>query len=235
MENIYQEILENLMHELARINSIIKSSAEMISKGVQKGIDKSGLIHHSEIIIENSFLFSTHLDVVNYQLNPNFFELESPTQRNLYGKFHKAILSCRKQAKQRNNKIHVSGFAQCLIDSYPVIDTLPLLLIDNAIKYSPKDSGIYIEFNEYSGGTEVVVTNTGPYLTNEEEEKIFTKGYRGEEAVKTGLPGQGFGMSFIKHICALHNADVKAESGDNYFGLNGIKYSKFSVKMNFSR
>ncbi len=28
---------------------------------------------------------------VNYQLNPDFFELEDPDKRNLYGKFHKAI------------------------------------------------------------------------------------------------------------------------------------------------
>jgi len=235
MENIHQEILENLMHELARINSIIKSSAEMISKSTEKGLDKPALVHHSAIIIENSFLFSTHLDTVNYQLNPNFFELEAPSKRNLYGKFHKAILSCRRQAKQRNNNIIINGFAQCLIDSYPVIDTLPLLLIDNAIKYSPKDSNIHIDFNEYVGGTEVIISNTGPFLTEEEENKIFLKGYRGEEALKTGLPGQGFGMSFIKHICALHKAEVKAESSDNYFGLNGIKYSEFSVIINFPR
>lgn len=233
MENEYQEILENLMHELARINSIIKSSAEIISKGVQKGLDKPGLIHHSEIIIENSFLLSTHLDVVNYQLNPNFFELESPTQRSIYGKFHKAILSCRKQAKQRNNSLNINGTAHRLIDSYPVIDALPILLIDNAIKYSPKDCAIDIEFDEYKEGLEITITNTGPYLSDEEEEKIFTKGYRGQEAIKTGLPGQGFGMSFIKHICTLHNADAKVESDDNYFVLNGIKYSSFSVKINF--
>ena len=209
----HTEILENMMHELARINSIIKASSEAISKGVKKGFDKSAVVHHSEIILENSFLFSTHLDIVNYQLNPDFFEIEAPDKRNIYGKFHKAILSYRRVAKQKEIEISVRGTANSLIDSYPVIDTLPILIIDNAIKYTPRNSEVEIDFLEDSNEIEVTVANMGPFIKPDERGKIFTRGYRGEEAIKTNASGLGFGLSFIKHICDIHQADINIEYG----------------------
>ena len=231
----HKEILENLMHELARINSINKSSSEAISKGIKKGFDRNTVAYHSEMIFENTLLFSTHLDIVNYQLNPDFFVIEAKDKRSLHGKFHKAVLLYTKFAKQKEIKIKMVGKIQSLIDSYPVIDTLPILIIDNAIKYSPKYTEIEIEFYESNDYIEVCISNTGPYLKPEERKKVFERGYRGEEAVKTELPGQGFGMSFIKHICEIHNATTELTCSENITKIDDIKYSEFSLKIQFEK
>jgi signal transduction histidine kinase len=235
MDTNYKEILENLMHELARINSINKSSSEAISKGIKKGFDKNTVVYHTEMIFENSLLFSTHLDIVNYQLNPAFFSIEAKDKRNIHGKFHKAILLYTRYAKQKEIKIKTSGKIQTLIDTYPVIDTLPILIIDNAIKYSPRYAEIDIEFYESNNYVEVSVSNTGPFLKLEERDKIFQRGYRGDEAKETKLPGQGFGMSFIEHICNIHNADLHLVFSDNITKIDGIKYSEFTLKIQFEK
>lgn len=235
MEANYKEVLENLMHELARINSVIKASAETVSRTAKKGFDKNTIIHHSEMILENSFIFSTHLDMVNYQLNPEFFELEKPDKRNLYGKFYKAILSYSRAAKHKNIDIITIGEAKTLIDSYPVIDSLPILIIDNAVKYTPKGCEIEVEFYETLQDIEVTISNMGPYLKPEEREQIFFRGYRGEEAVKTNTIGQGYGMSFIKHICDIHNAEIIMKFSDDISTIGQLKYSEFKLIITFPK
>lgn len=231
MEVNHKELLENLMHELSGINAIIKASAEALSKGTRGAMDKQAISHHSELVLSNAFLLSTQLDIVNYQLNPDFIEIEKPDKRNLYGKFHKAIISYNRIAKQKDVKILVKGSLKTLIDSYPVIDTLPILIIDNAIKYSPRNDEIEINFYEDENEIEVEVCNMGPYLTCEELEVIYDRGYRGIEAIKTDIPGHGYGMSFIKYICDIHNAFLEVNSEQNPINYGGVKYSEFSIRI----
>lgn len=231
----YEEILENLLHELARINVIIKNSSETISRSLKKGIDKETLLYHADMIVDNSHILSTHLDMATFQLNPDFFKIEDPDKRNLYGKFYKAILSYKRLAKQRDIEIISKGDVKSLIDSYPVIEALPILLIDNAVKYTPRSGEIEVEFYERDEDIEVSVINMGPYLKPNERKKIFNRGYRGEEAVKTKIHGLGFGMSFIEHICKIHDAEIDLAFGEDIVSIGEIKYSEFRISIIFSK
>ena len=236
MDINYKEILENLIHELARINSMIKTSAETISKCTKGNMDKNAIVHHSEIVLENSFLFSTQLDIVNYQLNPNYiFDVEKFDKRNIYGKFHKAIISFKRLAKEKQIKIEVRGSINVCIDSKPVIDTLPILILDNAIKYSPKGCIIEIEFNEDPDSIEVQVSNMGPYIAPNERDKIFNRGYRGKEATKTNTMGLGFGLNFIRLICKIHQASISVICSENICKIGNINYSEFKLKIVFPK
>ena len=225
----YKELLENFLHEVNSLNTIIKSSAEILSKATKKKIDNKTLKHHASIILENSFILSTQFDIVNYQLNPDFITIEKPDLRNLFGKFYKSSLSFKRMAKQKNIKINLSGKTHTLINTYPVIDTLPILIIENAIKYSLKDSDINIYFTEDENSIEIVAENIGPKLSKEEINKVFEKGFRGDNAIDTGELGYGFGLNFVKQICEIHNATCKVFSEENEFQVDGICYSNFKL------
>lgn len=232
----YKNILENLMHELASVNSLIKASAEILSKSSKGNIDKQSIVHHSEVILENSFLFSTHLDIVNYQLNPKFIsEVEKFDKRNLFGKFHKAIISFKRVSKSKQISFSVNGKIDTLIEAKPVIDTLPILILDNAIKYSVKNSVIEIDYWEDNTFVGVQVSNMGPYLKPQEITKIFNRGFRGSEAINTEVPGQGCGLNFVKFICDIHNAKITIDSSQNTCMIGDISYSEFKLKISFPK
>lgn len=236
MNTQYKELLENLLHELASINSMIKTSAEILSKSAKGNFDREAISHHSTVILENSFLLSTQLDISNYHLNPEYVtEVEKFDKRNLYGKFHKAILSFKRIAKEKNINIIANGNIQTLIDSKPVIDTLPILLLDNAIKYSPKGCHIEIDFDEDDKSVEVTISNTGPHVTSSEIQSIFKRAYRGNEAIKTRLPGHGYGLDFVKFICDLHQATITVDSSNDITRIGDISYSLFTIKILFPK
>lgn len=235
MEKNYKEILEDLLHELATISSVIKAHAETISMLSAKRQDWTSVRTHSEELLENSFLLNTHLDSVNFKLNPEFFTLQRPSKRDIYGKFKKSCISFQRAAKQKGISLNLDGDEKQMIDSYFVIDTLPNLLLDNAIKYATRGSEVNIDVCDENTEVCISVSNEGPYIEPVEHDKLFERGYRSNEARKAGIQGSGFGMSFIKHICDIHGADLKIVSDSNYTNVSGVRYSTFTVQITFKK
>jgi signal transduction histidine kinase len=89
-------------------------------------------------------------------------------------------------------------------------------LINNALKYSPSQSPIILTAERCQGLTEkdnghllVSVTNFGSYILPEEQDKIFTKFYRGEAYQQ---PGQGLGLPLSRRLIELRGGQLEVES-----------------------
>jgi signal transduction histidine kinase len=81
-------------------------------------------------------------------------------------------------------------------------------LIENAIKYSPKESPITAVLKKYRSGIELQVQDEGPGISDEEKKKIFSKFYRvGNEATRK-TKGTGLGLYLCHKIARDHNADI---------------------------
>ena len=81
-------------------------------------------------------------------------------------------------------------------------------LIDNAIKYSPKETAITIVLSRQNQSATLVVKDEGKGIDVEEKEKVFNKFYRiGNKATK-GSKGTGLGLYLTKKIAAQHNATI---------------------------
>lgn len=81
-------------------------------------------------------------------------------------------------------------------------------LIDNAIKYSPKESAVTIVLYQQNKRINLMVKDTGKGIDAEEKKKVFDKFYRiGNKATK-GAKGTGLGLYLTKKIAAQHGANI---------------------------
>jgi two-component system sensor histidine kinase CiaH len=81
-------------------------------------------------------------------------------------------------------------------------------LIDNAIKYSPKESGVTIVLKKGDQHITLMVKDAGKGIDAEEKKKVFDKFYRvGNKATK-GAKGTGLGLYLTKKIAAQHQANI---------------------------
>jgi signal transduction histidine kinase len=81
-------------------------------------------------------------------------------------------------------------------------------LVENAIKYSPKEKPITCLLNESNSKIELHVIDEGPGIADEEKRNIFKKFYRiGDEATRK-TQGTGLGLYLCKKIAEDHNADI---------------------------
>jgi len=85
-------------------------------------------------------------------------------------------------------------------------------LIDNAAKYSPRETPVRIVAEASLDSVLVRVHNHGSGLTEAEQSRIFERFYR-SSATSNGIPGTGIGLSIAQEIAKAHGGFVNVESG----------------------
>ena len=88
-------------------------------------------------------------------------------------------------------------------------------LMDNAIKYTPKDGAIELCVKPTAETVAVSVADSGPGIPDSEKAHVLERFVRLESSRHT--PGNGLGLSLVKAVAELHHAELVL--GDNRPGL----------------
>ena len=94
-------------------------------------------------------------------------------------------------------------------------------LIDNAVKFSPRNGNVTVSIADYIGFVEVSIINKGIEIAPEHQQKIFNKFYQADESHST--QGNGVGLAIVKKVVDLHEGMVTVHSE------NGV--TMFSVRL----
>lgn len=81
-------------------------------------------------------------------------------------------------------------------------------LIDNAVKYSPRESAITVSLEEKNNSIILEVRDEGKGIATDEKEKIFNKFYRTGNSATKAAKGTGLGLYLTKKIVAQHNGNI---------------------------
>jgi two-component system, OmpR family, sensor kinase len=81
-------------------------------------------------------------------------------------------------------------------------------LVDNAIHYTQAGGKVDVSIGADDEGTWLAVADNGPGIPEEEQERIFERFYRpaGQQT-----PGSGLGLSIVRQVAQLHQAEVRVE------------------------
>ena len=115
------------------------------------------------------------------------------------------------------------------------INELIVILVENAIKYSPKDSPIYVRIFEQRGQLGFEIKNSGDKIPEEKLPKLFERFYRADTSrTNSSSNGYGLGLSIAKKIIEIHHGDLTVSSTDEFttftFYLPIIRKSSVKVQ-----
>lgn len=115
-------------------------------------------------------------------------------------------------AKQKHISVKVGGDkdGKVLGDEGSLVE-LFIILIDNAIKYSPKDTEISVEVKNSDRIAEVRVADQGIGIAEADIPHIFKRFYRADKS-RSHIDGHGLGLSIAKHIIDAHSGRIRLES-----------------------
>jgi two-component system phosphate regulon sensor histidine kinase PhoR len=85
-------------------------------------------------------------------------------------------------------------------------------LIENAIKYSNDKVNIEIKVGQDKRKIRVSVQDDGIGIPVTEQDKVFTKFYRGNNIPDKTIPGIGLGLSYVKLIIEAHQGSLLLNS-----------------------
>ncbi len=101
------------------------------------------------------------------------------------------------------------GTITALANSDALIDTL-VILLDNAIKYSPSKSHISLSAKQTSKRVILSVQDNGPGIDVRDQEYIFDRFYRADTSRTRGeSEGHGIGLSIAKRLMELQNGSIR--------------------------
>jgi heavy metal sensor kinase len=119
-------------------------------------------------------------------------------------------------AESKNIKVH-SDIEQNLIIDFDSarIHQAVLNVVDNAIKYSPNGGKISIELKKGKILSEIIVTDNGIGMEEEELNHIFDRFYRIDKARSSDVQGFGLGLSIVHWIVEAHRGKIDIKSKIN--------------------
>jgi len=147
----------------------------------------------------NNVLLSSQLDAEAYQ--PTLEEIDlSRLVSDVVQKF-------TERYPGRSIAAEIIPDAEVLGDSL-LLQLLVSNLIENANKYTPRETRITCQVYSTDEGAVLQVTDEGPGIPDEEKKRVFEKFYRvGNEQVRRAK-GTGLGLYICNRIARAHNASI---------------------------
>ncbi|HEX8797588.1 MAG TPA: ATP-binding protein [Terriglobales bacterium] len=91
---------------------------------------------------------------------------------------------------------------------------LLLILIDNAVKYTPPSGSVNLAVQRNSTHAEIRVCDTGIGISESDLPHIFERFYRADKARSRELGGTGLGLSIGRWIAHAHGGEIRLESSN---------------------
>jgi two-component system, OmpR family, sensor histidine kinase CiaH len=197
-----------ITHELKTPIAVAKLNLETLQKhklaeSQQKQILDNTLQETNRLdILCNNLLVSSQIEAGKY----NFTKGEQH--------FSELINEC---ADEFIRRYPLRGFTKNIATDITVIGDLFLLqiainnLLENAIKYSPKEKPIDVTLVRVENWAQLSITDEGAGVADEDKHLVFEKFYRtGNEATKRAK-GTGLGLYLTGKICKTHKGHIKIE------------------------
>jgi signal transduction histidine kinase len=129
----------------------------------------------------------------------------------------RALRKIESLAKQKEIKISDKTQDIKLEGNKHELSDLLVILLDNAIKYSPERKQIKISSRKTDGSFVFSVEDQGIGIDKKDIPHIFDRFYRTDTArAKKSAGGYGLGLSIAKKIVDIHHGSIKVESKPNY-------------------
>jgi signal transduction histidine kinase len=84
-------------------------------------------------------------------------------------------------------------------------------LVDNAVKYTPRDGAVRITAERDGDGVKIAVADTGPGIASQDRDRIWDRLYRGDRS--RSERGLGLGLSLVRAIVHAHGGTADVEPG----------------------
>ncbi len=228
----------SLFHDIkTTYNLVISSTQNYIHKQEGRRFEEKLENCPQEIIdlYDSLDLVNSQLGMIDIILNPQAILQGSKKSINIYRLFHKIsqLFSNRFYNRIEKENKEIKWYVQDNkivpdINCYDSIELVPIILIDNAIKYSLQNTKITIAY-EVNEEIEITVTSYGPVVKDSNIERIFEKNVRGDNAAQFSNKGIGMGLWVANNILKHHGSKLFYNKVNEN---NGLGLNKFSFRLN---
>ena len=214
LENVRQEFVANVSHELKTPVTSIKGFVETLRDGA----------------LENPADARRFLDIVARQADRLqaiiedllcLSRLEQGTGQTsremgvypLAGVLAAAVQTCQPHADARGVRLELAcdPALRAHLDP-PLLEQALVNLIENAVKYNDAGTLVTVSAGERGDAVRIAVTDDGRGIEARHLPRLFERFYRVDRARSRQEGGTGLGLAIVKHIALFHGGEVSVRS-----------------------
>ncbi|MBM7870459.1 signal transduction histidine kinase [Clostridium pascui] len=210
-----QQFIEDASHELKTPLTIIKTNLSVISANEDMDVKSQakwlGFIHSqtermSNLI--NDMLSLAKIDSLEqplYIANFDFSKVLDGVLLSFEAFIFESDIELKTEIKE---DIYLNGNKED-------IQRLVTILMDNAVKNTPKNGIISVYLNYEKNNIQLTIRNTGSGIPSESIDKIFERFYRADSSRARESGGYGLGLAIAKSIVERYHGKIYARSNAN--------------------
>jgi signal transduction histidine kinase len=211
LEQSRMDFFANVSHELRTPITVIRGYTEALYDGIVTGEEKTHRYYERMLKECRSMerLVGDLLTLSKMQ-NPQFVLEVEPV--NLIQIFEDLMRSAAVIAKKKNISIDfVKNRSYIMMPGdYDRLRQMFLVILDNAIKFSPENSTVHLTVAEKEEAIVVTIRDEGIGISEEELPNIFDKFYKSK--LRQNAAGSGLGLMIAKEIATRHNGVIEVSS-----------------------
>jgi signal transduction histidine kinase len=211
VSRMQSEFVSAVSHEFRSPLTSIRQLSEMLLAGRVPSEDRRH-IYHGTLVRETQRLQRLVEALLNFgrmEAGARQYRFEevhaSELARQVFAEFETEIAAGR--------EIALSGVGDCRFEADPeALGVAVRNLVDNALKYSPREEPVALEWGLESDRVAIRVRDHGVGIAPEERKRIFGKFVRGTAAAAGNVKGSGVGLAMVRHIVDAHRGEIQLES-----------------------
>jgi signal transduction histidine kinase len=225
-------LFRNLTHDLRAISTEIYHEAiNARDRARSRGLgDVAGAI---DLVLSSQQMMSVRLDIIDYESGQSLGG--KPGAVNVFKKVEKVYLCFQSRMRSKSISGSLTGTSFSTTLGPDILEIVPFVLIENAIKYSPRGQEIIVEVRDHNDKIVVSVNSWGPCIADNERQRIFDKGFRGGAAERFKQQGgAGIGLYAAATIAQQHfGGKLDVRQGSTRKNVDGLNYyeTKFLIDL----
>lgn len=224
MENLRQDFIANVSHEIQSPLTSISGFAELLRNGSVTAEEKA---HYIDIIaaeskrlskLSDNLLKLSSLDANATPLSCSKFRLDKQIQSSL--------LLLESLWSEKNLDISLEAEDISMFGDEHLMAQVWINLLHNSIKFTPMGGMVTISVLREDSMIVCRIADSGIGISEEDKLHIFERFYKVDKARDRDLGGNGLGLALVKKIVELHNGTIEVESSIGNGTTFTIKFPK---------
>ncbi|OOM76244.1 HAMP domain-containing sensor histidine kinase [Clostridium sp. BL-8] len=216
-----EDFILNISHDLRSPLNIILSIVQCYKDDYKDSLEHIDIIKRNAykiLKLINNLIDTTKLEQRHYNIKRENLDIINLIEWD--------ISSIDKYAKQKNiSLVFDTNVEECIMAVDPeAIDRIIMNLISNAIKFSPRESSIYINAWKSINQLTISIRDEGMGIRKEEQDTIFNRFIQSSRNKRNENSGSGIGLDLVRYLTKAHNGSIELKSEEN-------RGSEFIIKL----
>ena len=208
---------DDAAHELRTPLASLKTQAQVALRATDEAQKQQALRQVISGVDRAAHLLEQMLTLA--RINPESNELKQE-EIFLHALAADVIAHIAPAALSKKIVLELTGDRHSVVKAHAIsLSVLIRNLVDNAVRYTPEGGKVNIDVSKQGPNTVLTVTDTGPGISGELQQRVFDRFYR---VMGNHTQGCGLGLAIVKQIADLFNIAVELKNNDPGPGLTAM-------------